>query len=137
MTSLVGDPSYEYAHLGMRVAPSMPDSRAPIMNGLVALRFWRSTQHVVDSQAGTLTRYRKGWPLSLFMSQLHVRALNLATAEAPLEMEMKTYQREGHFDRLVVGRSVLRCKSVDCMLMDEIYAAVSQRVVGQLVKRIQ
>jgi hypothetical protein len=52
--------------------------------------------------------------------------LNLATAEAPLEMEMKTYQREGYFNRLVVCRSVLRCKSVDRMLMDEICAAVSQ-----------
>jgi hypothetical protein len=66
-----------------------------------------------------------------------VCALNLATAEAPLEMEMKTYQREGYFNRLVVCRSVLRCKSVDRMLMDEICAAVSQRVIQELVKRIQ
>ena len=112
-----------------------PHCLAPTMNRCVALSSCWSGHHRRGGGLAPILGEYEGRPGTPVLRHSHVRALNLTTREAALDVEVQAGQREGDTDRFALARGVLRPERVDDVLVSEHRIAVRERVRAQLIIR--
>ena len=116
--------------------PCIPHACAPIQDHLVAFGTGLGGHGVGDGHRSGARWRVKARPLLGSSRHLHVHQLHLAAAEAFLDSQIQTCQRESRSDGRFGLTHVLRSVCIDEVLVDEVPAGACKRVVSHLVHKV-